>query len=70
MTEWSETRRQLGRMVARMGVNAVAASIPADRSTVYRLIKGEVTKPSLAVKAAVERLVGSKHGNVDERRHG
>ena len=58
MSAWSEELRgKLRETVSRRGVRFVADAIPADRNTVYRLVKGETLKPTRAVQAAVERIV-------------
>ena len=70
--DWAETRRELCRMVAKRGAVVVAGDLPADKRTVYRLITGETRCPSLALRAAVERLIeeGRQNGSLDECRHG
>lgn len=55
--DWPETRRAFRRIVAREGVDKVADAIPAGRDTVYRLIRGDTSNPTRAVRAGVERIV-------------
>lgn len=57
MTKWSELDGALRRIAFRDGIKKTADRIPADRNTVYRIIKGETKKPSAAVQAGVERIV-------------
>ncbi len=57
MTKWSELDEPFRSIVFRDGVEKTAERIPAARNTVYRLISGETTKPSNAVRAGVERIV-------------
>ena len=57
---WDALRRRFASLVFRKGlkgVQQVAAELPADRATVYRLINGRTKAPTLAVRAAVERIV-------------
>jgi len=54
---WKDLRQELEHIAYRKGVTNTAHMIPADRGTVYRLISGETQKPSLAMKACVERMV-------------
>ncbi len=51
--------RDLRRIVADLGVSGAAREIPASRKTVYRLLKEEVTQPSRAIRAGIERLANS-----------
>ncbi len=57
MTKWSDLEDDFRRVVFQGDVDKIAAQIPADRSTVYRLIKGETQNPSSATKAGVERII-------------
>lgn len=52
-----ELRRQLGDVVRMRGVEAVAADIPASRTTVFRLLTGRTERPSLAVREGIERVI-------------
>ena len=54
---WTETRDELRTIVFRRGYRAVAAEIPAARSTVYRLVNGEIREPSKALRRCVEQVV-------------
>lgn len=62
MSNWDKVREQFRYLVARRGVQNVADAIPAGRDTVYRLIKGETTEPTRAVRAGIERLVDEDKG--------
>jgi hypothetical protein len=62
MSDWDKVREQFRYLVARRGVQNVADAIPAGRDTVYRLIKGETTEPTRAVRAGIERLVDEEEG--------
>jgi len=57
MTSWNDLREDFQREVFSQGIAKIAEAIPADRSTVYRLLKGETERPSNAIKAGVERVV-------------
>lgn len=57
MTSWNELNEPFRHIAFRDGIKKTADRIPADRMTVYRLVKGETTRPSNAVKAGVERIV-------------
>jgi hypothetical protein len=62
MKSWDDLKPDFDRIVLRRGAAQVAGEIPADRVTVYRLLKGETTRPSNAIRAGVERIV-----NKDQR---
>ncbi len=55
--DWTETRRTFQRIAAREGVRKVAEEVPADFSTIYRMIRGDTAVPSRAVRAGIERIV-------------
>lgn len=59
MKSWDQLRVELRTVVFRRTAEDVAREIPASRSTVYRIITGEVQRPSRAIRAGVERVVGS-----------
>lgn len=59
-TEWEVTRREFRRIVAREGVDRIAPEVPADRSTIYRLIRGETHATTRAVRAGITRIVEQK----------
>ena len=63
MTKWSELDAEFRRIAFRDGIDETAERIPSDRSTVYRLVNGETTRPSAAVRAGVERLIQEDKGN-------
>lgn len=54
---WEDVRIEFQALVSRDGAAAVARRIPAHRSTVYRLVKGESRRPIRAIFVAVERVV-------------
>lgn len=54
---WEDVRQDFRAIVAREGAASVARRIPAHRSTVYRLVKGESRRPIRAIFVAVERVV-------------
>jgi len=57
---WNEDlRARLEQAVRMRGMNRTADEIPAARSTVHRLIRGDTVSPSLAVAEGVERVVES-----------
>jgi hypothetical protein len=55
--QWLETREAFARIAAQEGIDKIAGEIPAHRSAVYRLIRGETMFPKLAVRAGIERIV-------------
>lgn len=59
---WNDLRGDFCRLTAKRGVVKMAADIPADRATVYRLLKGETEQPTKAVQAAIERVVEENEG--------
>mgnify|MGYP003108618409 CR=1 FL=1 len=64
---WPELRETFSSVVFLRGVNNVADAIPADRATVYRLIKGETRHPTRAILAGIERVIEQQE---DEESHG
>ena len=56
MTSWKDLREQLQNECFRKSVAQVARELPIGRSTIYRLINGETSSPSLAIRDALERL--------------
>lgn len=55
---WTDdTRQRFVAITMRRGIEKMAKELPASISTVYRLVNGEVRKPTLAVRVAVERIV-------------
>ena len=54
---WTETRDELRRIVFRRGYQLVAEDIPTHRSTLYRMVNGEIREPSKALRRCVERVV-------------
>lgn len=57
MATWDEMRVRLERIVFSRSVGEVADAIPAGRRTVYRIIRGEVQRPTRAIRAGIERLI-------------
>lgn len=53
---WDETRERLREVVMRRGAVDVAAEIPCGRTTLFRLLRGDVT-PSLPTQACIDRLL-------------
>ena len=62
---WLDMRRRLCEVVARQGVDDVAEAIPAGKSTVYRMIRGEVNRPSLAIFRGVERVLADAERGIE-----
>lgn len=54
---WQELRPDFERVVFARGMSNVAHLIPADRATVYRLLRGDTQRPTRAVLAGIERVV-------------
>lgn len=52
-----ELRRRLREVVRMRGAEAVAADIPAGRSTVFRFLAGETERPTLAIREGMERVL-------------
>ena len=57
MSDWNELKPKIDRICLRRGVGKVAAAIPADRVTLYRLLNNRTAHPSKAVEAGIERIV-------------
>lgn len=55
--DWPETRQRFRHIAAQEGIYAVADKIPAHPTTVYRLLAGDSSQPTRAVRAGVERVV-------------
>lgn len=53
----NELRRRLREAVKMRGVDAVAADVPADRSTIFRFLRGETKRPAHAVREGIERVL-------------
>lgn len=53
---WRKLREGFRRLVNEHGAKFVARAIPADRATVYRMLRSD-HEPSLAVREGVRRLV-------------
>lgn len=54
---WQETRDAFRRLAAREGIARIAQRIPANKVTVYRIIKGTTARPCDAVRASIEKIV-------------
>jgi hypothetical protein len=61
--DWCDIREQFRRLVGTEGVEKVAHAIPADPTTVYRLVRGDTRRPTRAVQASIEQLIEER----DER---
>ena len=57
MKAWADLRNEFELEVFRRGVTKMARAIPAGRTTVYRLLKGQVKRPTKAIRAGIERIV-------------
>lgn len=53
---WHTTIERLRHVVFTRGVDAVADAIPADRSTVYRILSRPTHRPVLAIRVRIEKL--------------
>lgn len=54
---WDELEGPFRKLVFRDGVEKVADRIPVHRSTVYRMLKGEIKRPCQAIRQGVERAL-------------
>ena len=54
---WDELRQEFCHVAFKRGIEVVAGEIPAGRATVYRIVRGDTERPSLAIRAGIERLV-------------
>ena len=57
---WKETQQAFRSILLKRGpqaVDQIAERLPAARSTVYRFLGGDVSRPTHAMKAAIERIV-------------
>lgn len=55
--EWSELRDEFRAYAWPKRVSEVASDLPADRRTIYRLLKGETNSPTMALRSAIERML-------------
>jgi predicted transcriptional regulator len=53
---WETTRERLREVVKMRGADSVAAEIPVARSTVFRLLNGDIQPRSITVDA-IERVL-------------
>jgi len=58
--KWDMLKPKLDRICLRRGILKVAAEIPANRATVYRLLNNETAQPSRAVEAGIERIIDAE----------
>jgi len=58
--DWDDTREKLREVVKMRGADSVARDVPCSRSTIFRLLKGEVQVPSLPLQECVERLLDER----------
>ena len=57
---WKQTSEAFRRIAAKRGIRNVAPDVPANPTTIYRIIKGETSEPHPATRAGIERIV-EKH---------
>jgi len=55
--DWEDTRAKFRRIAAQQGVRQIAKDVPASHTTIYRLISGDTTQPTHAVRAAIQRII-------------
>lgn len=67
MNEWGDIRSDFCHLVACKGAAFVAAQIPAHKTTIYRLIKGQIQHPGPLMLTAIERVL-KKYLQVEESR--
>ena len=65
---WDDIRDDFRRAVFDQGPRTVADAIPADLTTVYRLVSGKITRPHRATILGIERLLTGE--SLDGRRSG
>lgn len=54
---WQETRERLRELVEAKGPTVVASEIPCSRTTLFRLLRGDTSAPSLPTQECIERFV-------------
>ena len=66
---WAELQVKFRAIALRRdgSMEELAQEIPADRSTVYRLMRGEIQRPCLSLREGVKRIV---EGNDPDRAEG
>ena len=57
--DWDDTRERLREVVKMRGADSVAREIPASRSTVFALLKGE-HKPQPRTVECIERMLDER----------
>lgn len=62
--DWPTTYQKFRRIAAREGVRRTADDVPVDASNLYKLLRGEITTPTRAVRAGIERVV-REHEHLD-----
>lgn len=60
---WSELREEFARVAFEHGIINAARMIPMSRSSAYRVINGEISRPSQAIRANIERIVESERSS-------
>jgi DNA-binding phage protein len=55
--------RQLRKLVAKHGLQRVADAVPTHRHTLYRLMRGDTSRPTHSVRAGIIRLVKQEKPN-------
>jgi hypothetical protein len=71
--QWTDTRAKFRRIAAQVGVRRIASEVPASHTTIYRIIRGDTSQPSHALRAAIERIVDDRtdeHGLQNRAGHG
>jgi len=58
--DWQNLRQKFRRIAAREGVRRIASEVPASHTTIYRIISGDTSQPSRALRAAIERIVDDR----------
>lgn len=64
--DWTRTREEFRRLAARAGISRMAARIPADRTTLYRILTGKTGTPSRAIRASIERILDETKTNKEQ----
>jgi len=56
---WSEIREEFREVVYREGAAMVAFKMRTHKATIYRLVRGDTSRPSGPVRAAAEEIVAN-----------
>lgn len=57
MNEVDDLRERLRQVVRARGVDRVADDVPCDRSTIFRMLRGDTVRPARAVAEGIQRVV-------------